>query len=353
MYKREFASSADETAIRPLVDAAYCAQRKPDLRNRSTYARSSGRDVAEMWDFARTTGIARELKALHHPRLSRSLCAAAVDWILIALAAAATSAFGWAAVPFSLLVIGNRQRALGNLLHDVSHRSFDGHRRRSRILANILFCWPLWVSMAIYRDEHNRHHKFLGDPGCDPDFIHDETCLPRGWLSVWLDQIRSPRVIRGAILGHIGRMDAASIAGVACWWGTALALISLAASPRDALIFLALWMVARALVFHPITMFREISDHVGLNPGTLIGFSRNHPFGSVLGQIFHPHHNGYHLMHHLTPGMPFHALPRAHALLMRWPRYAAGEHCDSYFSGGTSAVRSWVSRWVPRASVKK
>ena len=305
------------------------------------------RDIAEMWYFARKTGIARELRGLHHPSPSRSILAALTDWLLIGLAAAATSVLGWIAVPFSLLVIGNRQRALGNLLHDASHRSLDSNRNRARTVANVLFCWPLWVSLPVYRDEHNRHHKYLGDPARDPDFIHDETRLPEGWRAVWLAQIRSPQALRAALLGHLRRMDAPMLAGVACWWGAALALISLAAGAQHAAILFALWITARVLVFHPITMFREISDHVGLHPGTLIGFSRNHPFGSVLGQIFHPHHNGYHLLHHLTPGMPFHALPRAHALLMRWPRYAAGEHCDSYFSGRLSAVRSWVSRWVP------
>jgi fatty acid desaturase len=313
------------------------------------------RDVAEMWRFARQAGIARELKALHRPCLARSLGAAVGDWMLIALAAAAaiwlaSTAFIWIAVPVSLLVIGNRQRALGNLLHDASHWSLDGNRRRSRYLANILFCWPLGVSMAVYRDEHNRHHKFLGDPRRDPDFIHDGTRLDRGWLRAWLCQIRSPQMLRSAILGNIDRMDAVSLAGVAGWWAGVLALIALAFGVQEAAIFLALWIAAKATVFHAITSFREISDHVGLHPGSLIGFSRNHPFSSLLGQVIHPHHNGYHLLHHLNPGIPFHALPRAHALLQRWPPYAAGEHCRSYLSGETSAVRSWVRRWAPGAA---
>jgi fatty acid desaturase len=322
----------------------------PSRRDRGRYARACGQDVADMWEFARTHGHAAELRALHRPRLGRTLAAAAVDWLLVALAAAAVAAYSWAALPFSLLVIGNRQRALGNLLHDASHGSMDVRRRRSRLLANLLFCWPLWVSLPLYRVEHNRHHKFLGDPRRDPDFIHDETRLSRGWASVWLDQIRSPQMIRAALLGHLGRMDARNLAGVACWWGAVLALVALAAGAQEALGFLALWLAARVFVFHPITAFREISDHVGLVPGSLIGFSRNHPFGSVLGQLFHPHHNGYHLLHHLTPRMPFHALPRAHALLMRWPRYAAAEHCGSYFSGAGAATRSWVTRWLPRAA---
>ncbi len=304
-------------------------------------------DAVEMWQFASGAGIAAELRALHRPRPALSLLAAAVDWLLIALAAVATSKFGWAALPFALLLIGNRQRALGNLLHDASHWSLYGKRRQSELLANLLFCWPLGVSMTVYRDEHESHHRFLGDPARDPDYIHDANQLSRGWLHVWWAQMRSPTMFTGAVLGSIGRMDAASLCAVAAWWAGVLTLISVTSSPRDALLFFALWVTAKATVFHAITTFREISDHVGLTPGSLIGFSRNHPFDSVLGEVIHPHHNGYHLLHHLTPAMPFHALPRAHALLMRWPPYAAGEHCGSYFVGPSCAVRSWVDRFIP------
>lgn len=303
-------------------------------------------DVADMWHFARRAGIARRLKALHEPNLARALAAAAVDWALIAAATAMTVAWGWLAAPLAVLVIGNRQRALGNLLHDASHWSFDADRRRSGLLADILFCWPLWTSMAIYRDEHNRHHRFLGDPARDPDFIHDEKRLPRGWLAVWVDQVTSAPMFTGAVLGHIDRMDARSFASVACWWIVALGAIALAAGTPAAVTFALLWVVARATVFHAITAFREISDHVGLEPGSVLGFCRNHTAASLAGQFFHPHNNGYHLVHHLLPGIPYHALPQAHALLSGWARYRDAEHCGSYFSGKESAVRSWVWRWA-------
>jgi fatty acid desaturase len=200
--------------------------------------------------------------------------------------------------------------------------------------------------MTIYRDEHNRHHRFLGDPARDPDFIHDETRLRRGWLAVWLDQIRSPRMFCGAVLGHIDRLDAGSFAAVACWWAAVLGLIAFASNGANAVIFFSLWIAARATAFHAITAFREISDHVGLETGSVVGFCRNHTAAGLAGQLFHPHNNGYHLLHHLTPGVPFHALPRAHAILLRWPRYAQAEQCNAYFSGERSAVRSWVWRWT-------
>lgn len=50
------------------------------------------RDAAEMWHFARKNGIERDLKRLHRPIPARSVGAAAIDWMLILLAAVASLA---------------------------------------------------------------------------------------------------------------------------------------------------------------------------------------------------------------------------------------------------------------------
>src|SRR5262245_15241574 len=114
-------------------------------------------DAAEMWRFAHRAGIATRLKALHQPRLAPFLRAAAVDWCLIGVATIAALNLGWAALPIALLVIGNRQRALGNLLHDASHFSMDSDRRRAPLVANLLFCWPLWISTPLCPQSHETH----------------------------------------------------------------------------------------------------------------------------------------------------------------------------------------------------
>jgi len=304
-------------------------------------------EIAEMWDFARRAGFSDQLKALHRPRPWRSISAALLDWLLIATAVAAPFWLGWWLIPLSVLLIGNRQRALGNLLHDASHYSFHQSRKWSRWLANTLLCWPLCIHMPLYRAEHNAHHRYLADPERDTDYIHDDCQAGTRWPRILWRQLSSAAMFRNALLGHVGKAGLRAMAGSVLWWCCIPALVGALFSATHALVFVSLWLISRATSFHAITAFREISDHVGLAPGSLVGFSRNHPFNSIAGQLFHPHNNGYHLLHHLAPRLPFHAFPRAHGILLAWPRYAQASQCHSYFLGEDAAVKSWQLEALP------
>ena len=307
-------------------------------------------DIARMWRFARAHDIAAELKRLHRPVLLRSLAAVVFDWALIFAAFAAVTHWGLIAVPAAIVVIGNRQRALGNLLHDAAHGSFGRHRRRADGIARWLLFRPMWVSLEIYRREHFAHHRLLGVPGHDVDLIHCEADMDRPWRALLWHHAGQFQTYRGALCGHLLRATARERLLMLAAWGCVAAVPGVAIGPAAALEFAALWLASRASMFHLITTFREISDHVGLRPGSLIGFTRNQTASGLLAAVFHPHNNGYHLAHHLNPGMPYHALPRAHALLLGWPDYAAATHCARYFGGETPLVRSWVRR--PRTAAR-
>ncbi len=299
-------------------------------------------DIARMWQFARARGAAGEIKRLHRPVIWRSLAAAIGDWGMIITAFAAVLIWGALAAPIALVVIGNRQRALGNLLHDAAHGSFGHNRHLADRIARWLLFRPMWNSLELYRREHFAHHRLLGTPGHDVDLIHDERDMNQPWPMLLWRHATNPRTWMGSTFGHLLRTDARERGMMLAWWGGVLLAAGWVLTPREALECAVLWVASRATAFHLLTTFREISDHVGLRPGTLMGFSRNHTAGGMIGALFHPHNNGYHLVHHLNPGMPFHALPRAHVLLMAWPDYAAATHSDSYFLGESALVRSWV-----------
>jgi fatty acid desaturase len=297
-------------------------------------------DISRMWRFAHDRGFAAKIKHLYRPATCRTLLTIAFDWMVICIAAAI--AFRHiATLPIVVLVIGNRQRALGNLMHDAGHGCL-GHRRGAELIARYLLFWPMWTSVELYRCEHFAHHRLLGVPTRDVDLIHceDDMSRPWGWL-LWKN-LTNRRTWLSSSFAHLVRTEHRELHCIlACWSGVLLLFLCLLGWVA-ACGFAGLWLFTRATVFHAITTFREISDHVGLRPGNLIGFSRNHTARGLLATLFHPHYNGYHLTHHLNPGMPYHALPDAHALLLQWPEYAAATHCDGYFFGRTAAVASWV-----------
>jgi len=274
----------------------------------------------------------------------------AVDWIIIFASVGSVVGVSRWLVPIAICLIANRQRALGNILHDAGHRNLWRDRVRNDITARLFVAPFLFASLSSYRSDHFRHHLALGDPFGDPDFLPIPARQPNHWVVSVARHVCSIPAWLGSVGGHLiaPRVPGWSKLYILGWWLTGMTALAALVSTEFATVFLALWLLARATVFHLITTFREMCDHHGLRPGGIFSFTRDMACHGIWSAVIHPRNNGYHLTHHLLPAIPYYRLPEAHRLFSQLPAYLArGEVCDAYFCGDHAVTRSWRSgaRW--------
>jgi len=267
----------------------------------------------------------------------------AVDLTAIVAALLLAIQAPWAA-PIALLVLGNRQRALGNILHDAAHRNLTRNRVLNDLVTRALIAPLLFVSLSYYRELHFRHHLDLGGQDADPDLIPLPAQKARSWVAAVAANTLSLRAILGSTFGHL--LDpAAPAAGrlyIVGWWSVLLGVLVLAAGLGPAAAMLTLWLGARATAFHLITTFREMCDHHGLSPGGVFSFTRDIKAAGPWSVLFHPRNNAYHLTHHLLPAIPYYRLPEAQRIFSTLPEYQERAWvCGAYFAGPAQTVASW------------
>lgn len=279
----------------------------------------------------------------------RSVSDIMLDWMIIGFAVWATCRTGGWTLPLAAIVIGNRQRALGNLLHEASHQNLSPHHSVNDTIGRLLLAAPLFNSLVLYRRLHARHHSWLGDPAHDPDFI---VCAVRDgdrWFHVYARVLLTRSTWVGSLLGHLAakRLTLRQWLAIVLWWSACESLIVILLGTHTACLFFVLWMIARGTVFHAITTFREMTDHHGLNRGGIFPHTREIPTHGILSILLHPHHNGYHLTHHLFPHIPYHQLPRVHALLTRNSMFRQrAVICRSYLNGEHAGINGWGANHV-------
>jgi fatty acid desaturase len=301
------------------------------------------RDIAELNASISTVGGLPE--PLRRRRTIRPLADLAIDLMWIVLSVWSVLHVGGWAVPTALLLIGTRQRALGDLLHDASHRALLRNSKLNDALGHSLLAPLCFESLTDYRVEHARHHAFLGDPQQDPDYLSPMAAPHSPWQRVYAAYALDRSIWRTSTFARL--VDAgvplkrrALLAG---WWLATLAAMSLLAGFHIACVCAALWLGARASVFHFVTTFRELCDHFGLERGGVFSFTRDAKTSCLLRFIVHPHNNGFHLTHHLLPCVPYHQLRAAQAWLALLPPYRTrATVSDSYTSGERPLVGTWT-----------
>lgn len=117
---------------------------------------------------------------------------------------------------------------------------------------------------------------------------------------------------------------------ITLWW-MILAVLAGIVEPRRLLLFgsvpigwqfLMLFHTARCTLTYCVYVLREVIDHSGLPPTSILSFTRTSPGCNAFQKFIQPHDDNYHLLHHLLPRVPMSKLHTSHKWLV--------EHVDVY-----------------------
>lgn len=241
----------------------------------------------------------------------------------------ASSPAGWLAYPLAVFFIGTRFRAVGNMLHEACHGMLVKGKRRNLVWGKLLAVLD-FTRLESYTDEHFSHHRYLGHPTKDRDFV--------GRLKFGFGQ-PEPRFVlkhylRPLTLFHVPTFLRPVVYHREDGWAVRLgrlayvgALVALGAwlGPAPVLLY---FVVPYVTAYQVIRYWSDAVDHAGaMHHEDEFHRSRNHIFRiGWLNRVVFPRMDEYHLCHHIFPAVPVRHHATVHALLLRDPDYASRCH---------------------------
>lgn len=247
----------------------------------------------------------------------------------------------------AIIVIGARMHALAILMHDASHYRFMKNRYWNDLITDITTMYPLFLTIEKYRINHLAHHKHLNTEE-DPDWVSK---LPK-------KEFQFPKTKQEFILGILSYFLLVQGVKDAIWFVTRFNVFGANKNPTKKssqlsqllfygllitvlsvfslwTFFLLFWLIPYFSTFLMFQYIRSVSEHFGdLEYDHLLSSSRTVKTNALERFLIAPHNVGYHIEHHLYPGVPYYNLPKLHQLLLETPIYQKYAHLTKGYMSG-------------------
>lgn len=224
----------------------------------------------------------------------------------------------------AMFVIAGRFRAFESCLHEAVHNLLFKTRAWNTQL-QFLFAWPIFQNVESYKEEHFLHHTKFGtseDPSLQylKDTKVDE--LPNHFFWVLFVRPLFGSAAYWVFEDMFKYLRIHSVFGLlyASFWILFLATLYLIGGVSYLTWFFLFYVIPLVVIFPIFMHLAEINDHAVVDFSNPISASRNNISSFIHKFFLHPHNDGYHVVHHLFPGVPSHQLVNAYEELLRNPK---------------------------------
>ena len=288
-----------------------------------------------------------KLKPLFETNAYRHALDMVYNWVMIILTIYLTIHFFHPALyVLSVIVIGAKMHGLAILMHDASHFRFLKNRKWNDLITNIFTMYPIFTSIEQYRQNHMRHHRHLNTED-DPDWVAKlgkrAFSFPKSKLEFVLTTL-SYLVLYQGIMDAIwflkrfgGSKDVPEKQNNGKVIRLSFYVVLFTAITLTGVwsYYLLFWVVPYLSTFFMFQYIRSVAEHFGELAYDHLLTSTRTVKANWLEQFFiAPHHVGYHLEHHLYPGVPYYNLPKLHQLLMQDQGYNHQAHLTQGYLKG-------------------